>query len=337
MLALLWLLLAPSAVAEPGGYLLLAPLHGHPTLVDRDGEVVHTWDQVSIAGELLEDGSLIGPARPREGVALGREFDALVHQAWSGEATLMEVPRFHHDLVMGDTLLVLTHEERELPALSRHMVADEVVRELALDGTPTGWTWSAGDHVDELGLSRAQRRGIRRAPGRHLLMPRRVQRALSLRTEWLHAIALETLPGDGLLLTSRHVGLVVAVDRASGEVLWTLGARHRPRLVVPHDAHLVPEGMPAVWRPWSRVLEIDPASGEVIWSYRHRSLRHRYAGRIGGSAQRLPSGHTLVCQGEGGRVFEVDADGQIAWELRWPDDLYRARWVPAEVVQPWLD
>ena len=49
----------------------------------------------------------------------------------------------------------------------------------------------------------------------------------------------------------------------------------------------------------------------LSWSYEDpgRFLSERISG-----AQRQPNGNTLICQGDGGRVFEVTKDGEIVWE-----------------------
>ena len=49
----------------------------------------------------------------------------------------------------------------------------------------------------------------------------------------------------------------------------------------------------------------------ILWTYADpdRFLSERISG-----AQRQPNGNTLICQGDGGRVFEVTPDGKIVWE-----------------------
>lgn len=54
-------------------------------------------------------------------------------------------------------------------------------------------------------------------------------------------------------------------------------------------------------------------SNQVVWSYRSVNS-HGFFSHIGGSAQRLPNGNTLVCSDTEGHLFEVTAQGQLAWE-----------------------
>lgn len=42
-----------------------------------------------------------------------------------------------------------------------------------------------------------------------------------------------------------------------------------------------------------------------------------YSAFISG-AQRLPNGHTLICSGAAGRLFEIDSDGEIVWDFYSP-------------------
>jgi hypothetical protein len=51
------------------------------------------------------------------------------------------------------------------------------------------------------------------------------------------------------------------------------------------------------------------------WSY--QEPEGFYSGFISG-AQRLPNGHTLICEGAEGRVFEVTREGRIVWDWRSP-------------------
>ena len=80
---------------------------------------------------------------------------------------------------------------------------------------------------------------------------------------------------------------------------------------------------------WSRVLEIDAAPTEdhffpmsdtgkflpheAKWSYTASKPSDFFSSFISG-VQRLTNGNTLICEGDKGRVFEVDPDGTIVWE-----------------------
>ena len=72
----------------------------------------------------------------------------------------------------------------------------------------------------------------------------------------------------------------------------------------------------------SRVLEIVPETKEIAWKYEASGFLSNYVS----GAQRLRNGNTLICEGDKGRIFEVDEMGNIVWEFIEPDShpLFRA-------------
>ncbi|ACL19865.1 conserved hypothetical protein [Desulfitobacterium hafniense DCB-2] len=95
----------------------------------------------------------------------------------------------------------------------------------------------------------------------------------------------------------------------------------------------------------SRILEIDPVTMEVVWSVtasklgygRPGILDYRFYSPLGGSAQRLPNGNTLITEGVGARLFEVTPELEIVWEYWAPfeakvDYIYRAYRYPYSYV-----
>ncbi len=63
----------------------------------------------------------------------------------------------------------------------------------------------------------------------------------------------------------------------------------------------------------SRVVEVDMDTGKIIWQYIPAPVFSMMSLHIAG-AERLMNGNTLICEGECGRVFEVNRDGEICWE-----------------------
>ncbi len=145
------------------------------------------------------------------------------------------------------------------------------------------------------------------------------------------------------------------------------------QIVGPHNTHMIPRGLPGegnilvydnggqagygaptgldpsgrmvVQRGYSRVVEFDPVAKKVVWEY---SVKNRkkpwtlfgywdYSPFIS-SAQRLPNGNTLICEGSNGRLIEVTADHEIVWEYVSPypgnipgtNYVYRAYRIPYE-------
>jgi len=65
---------------------------------------------------------------------------------------------------------------------------------------------------------------------------------------------------------------------------------------------------------------------EIVWEYsgltigyaESHSLPHSFFSGSISSAQRLPNGNTLICEGDDGRIFEVTAQHEIVWEYIFP-------------------
>ncbi len=97
------------------------------------------------------------------------------------------------------------------------------------------------------------------------------------------------------------------------------------------------------------MLEFDPTTLEIVWQYTPReagfiiplNAYNFYSGFISGM-QRLPNGNTLITEGAGGRVLEVEREHEIVWEYPCPYKevlgsgmiawVYRAYRVPYEWV-----
>ncbi len=118
------------------------------------------------------------------------------------------------------------------------------------------------------------------------------------------------------------------------------------QLFVQHDAQWIPAGYPGAGhilvfnngtgRPggdYSSVDEIVPpvdGSGHYTsygpsaptWTYSADTPTDFYAANIS-SAQRLPDGNTLVCDGPEGRFFEVTPEGETVWEYDYEGDVFR--------------
>ncbi len=120
------------------------------------------------------------------------------------------------------------------------------------------------------------------------------------------------------------------------------GAAGDQKLFYQHDAHWIEEGLPGagqimvfnngLGRPGgnhSTVDVIEPPLDEngsyileesqpygpaaPFWTYRAQPPSSFFSPNISG-AQRLPNGNTLICEGDGGRLFEVDVEGRVHWE-----------------------
>ncbi len=123
---------------------------------------------------------------------------------------------------------------------------------------------------------------------------------------------------------------------------YGLGDESDREFFVQHNTHWIPDGLPGAGnvlvfnngdgRPggsYSSVDEIvppfDPEQGflredgkafgpnELAWTYAAAD-RESFFSFIVSSADRLPNGNTLVCDGTAGRLFEVTREGRIVWD-----------------------
>ncbi|HME41732.1 MAG TPA: hypothetical protein VKF36_01490 [Syntrophorhabdales bacterium] len=101
-----------------------------------------------------------------------------------------------------------------------------------------------------------------------------------------------------------------------------------------HNAHMIPKGLPGEGNilvfnnglPYSLVTEFNPVTLEVVWEYggpalgygESHSLAHYFSSPSISSAQRLPNGNTMICEGDGGRIFEVTKELETVWEYIYP-------------------
>ena len=70
------------------------------------------------------------------------------------------------------------------------------------------------------------------------------------------------------------------------------------------------------------MLELNPVTERVEWEYMGDPPESFFTHR-NGSAQRLPDGNTLICDGDNGRAFEVTREGEIVWE--WLSPLWKGK------------
>ncbi|CRG87931.1 hypothetical protein PISL3812_04953 [Talaromyces islandicus] len=126
-----------------------------------------------------------------------------------------------------------------------------------------------------------------------------------------------------------------------------------------HNPHIIPDDLPGAGNvllfdnqggagypaaalgiyAGSRILEIDPTTKQIVWQYTAEDSGlppWTFFSSFVSNAQRLPNGNTLITEGMNGRIFQVTADGQIAWEYYSPYTGYGVAGEP-EVTKPRVD
>ncbi len=72
----------------------------------------------------------------------------------------------------------------------------------------------------------------------------------------------------------------------------------------------------------SRILSIEPSTKEVEVQYVHREEQYFFTFRCG-KHQHLPNGNILIVEAQAGRMFEINANGEVVWSWiapRWNKD-----------------
>jgi hypothetical protein len=315
------------------GYTLFDNLAGDRTfLVDMAGEVVHNWP-VPRAGlrthssYLLENGHLLAHYVADDafwpgGSTVAAELD------WSGRVVWKrEDKSIHHAvrrLANGNTL-ILRWDWAASGIAEKLGIDSRVVADILTEVTPSGevvWEWRADEHLDPSLDSTCPWHG--KANGR----------------EWTHINSVEEMPDGNLLCSFRLTDTVAIVGRPSKKVLWRWG---RGTIGHPHDASVLPNGnvlfFDNLWHfpkvlGWSRIVEVDPRTDKIVGEYYGRPKTSFFSGHLG-SAQRLPNGNTLICEGASGRIFEV-ANREIVWEYVNPNTFARIHGPSDDDAAPWI-
>ena len=305
----------PSKAFE--GYTLFSP-YGRTTtyLVNMDGEIVHEWEtgyQPGNWGYLLENGNLLYAGNTRKAPVPFAGGGGLVMELdWDGKVVWQyEDVNQHHDIsraANGNTLILGWDPVPEEMTASVQggepgtELNGRIYGDYIHEVTPSGdvvWEWHAHEALDVTV---------------DILCP------LHERHEWTHANTCTALPDGNILTSFRHLNTIGIIDRQTGGWVWKL---RDIRLGHQHDPSLLENGNILVFangyhdleaHPSSKVIEIDPRTNEFVWEYRSKPA-WQFSSHFISSAQRLPNGNTLVCEGATGRMFEVTMDHEIVWEF----------------------
>lgn len=306
-----------------GGHTLFAPMSGDGTvyLVDMGGETVHTWKMPhppGLYGYLLDNGNLFYGGKPVDQLEKlplwmrGFKAGSAMEVDWNGRV-LWEIrhPDHHHDarkLRNGNVVLLCmeTMPREMIPRIQGGLPGTEhdgdMYSDYLVEVTTSGekvWEWHAWQHLD---------------PATDRITPQ------DRREEWTHGNTVAELADGNFVVSFRNISTVAIVDRASGRVTRKLGPpmlaqQHDPRPLANGNLTIFDNGTHRQDHPWpfSRVIEVDPRTSAIVWEYREQMPFNFFSPYISG-AQRLPNGHTLVCEGCFGRIFEVTAAGEVVWE-----------------------
>ncbi|MEO4042951.1 aryl-sulfate sulfotransferase [Hoeflea sp. CAU 1731] len=315
---------AYDASRSAGGLVLYAPqASAKATLAELDGCIVHEWSLPTRPGRhavLLANGNLglngAHAQRPdyypawdvwQGGLFLEITLDDRI--VWSHEDDL-----HHHDgrWLANGNLLYTTAEP--LPAeIGRRVlggrpgasdiIVGDVVKEVDRSGE-TVWEWRSWEHIDPVAFP---------------INP------VFDRNHWPLINGLH-LQDDGLVLMSlRTTSGIIAVDRKSGDIVWTIGPellaqQHSPVGLSNGNVLAFDNGnyRPGIAVPYSRIVEIDPRTNTVVWEYSD-PMKPSFFSPYMGSVQPLANGNLHITESAMGRLFEVTRSGEVVWEYVVPE------------------
>jgi hypothetical protein len=122
-------------------------------------------------------------------------------------------------------------------------------------------------------------------------------------------------PGN-IFISYRSCDVIAVIDRDSGKIVWAWGpgeldGQHKPHMLESGNVLIFDNG---TLRGYSRVIELNPLTKRIEWEYTSQP-KVSFLSRYISSAQRLPNGNTLICEGAKGRLFEVTPEKDIVWDF----------------------
>jgi hypothetical protein len=267
--------------------------------LDRDSNLLWSWPPAEESGG--GGGRDAGGKGGRDG---GQELSA-GRESFTGHDELGA----HHDLFVDDESMiwVLTRRAGVVPRINGGWpILEDFITVLTPDGEP----------VASLSLLEA----FERSPFAPLLM------GMADRGDLFHTNTLEIFDGrhaerapifrkGNALISLRELNTIAIVDTEAGEVVWAIAGmaarQHQPTLL-DNGNLLLFDNLGAGGR--SRVVELDPLTQQIVWEYPGAAPADLFSETCG-SNQRLPNGNTLITETDRGRAIEVNAAGEIVWEL----------------------
>jgi hypothetical protein len=165
--------------------------------------------------------------------------------------------------------------------------------------------------------------------------------------DFVHVNSIDEGPDGNLLISARHTSTVSALDRSTGDVLWTLGGKSGDvhlagtPFFFQHDARWQPGGTLTVFddgggpprhEKQSRVLRMSPqltkGTASVVASVTHPKP---IISNSQGNAEILSNGNVFVGWGDQPNMTEFDSSGSVVWDAVLPAGVstyraYRVSW-----------
>jgi hypothetical protein len=229
--------------------------------------------------------------------------------------------RFHDVMIRrGGDAWLLCDEERTMDlsgmgGMANATVTGTVIQHLSATGDLL-FEWSALDHFEITDLPEQDRDGSN--------------------VNFTHGNGIE-LDSDGDIIASfRSLSEITKIDGQTGEVLWRFGGlaneftilndakgsfqrQHGIRVAGPSQIQFLDNGLTQPSRLVRYLIDAQDRTALLVMDFVDAPTTFSL---VGGSTAYYPNGHGLVSFGQDGRVVEVDAAGNRAWELTGVDGRY---------------
>lgn len=267
---------------------------------------------------VAEDGFmcvLVDKSKPKTDRSISL-VDKTGHVVWATKP----LPLSHDFHLVGDDIYTILRKNAQFKP--DNIISDNVIVELDKLGN-IRWQWSILDHLAEFKKSSQLYAIIEAKETNNPFHINSIQ--------YVNSKSINKLFGEPvILLSSRNMNLIFFVGQNTGKVVYELDGITKGQ----HNAHIIEPGTPGENHLLifdnrndhekktplgnSRVIEVDIATKKIVWSYESKPQQPVFFTPIVGSAQRLPNGNTLICQGFYGRIFEIDQAGNIVWDFTNP-------------------
>lgn len=289
-------------------------------LLEKSGKLVYQW-QRKLRPDKKKRGWDCSQLLPNGDIAAVVSSEGILRLDPYGNESWIRRGKVHHDVLLSENsnYFLLYEKDVQLAAVDagKDLFVTDYIQEVDATGNII-WEWHFKDHVKEM-------------INKHPEIRQRYTADDPQKIDFGHANAIIKLKGlpfkndrrfkDGnILVNFFYIGLVVIVDKNSGEIVWSYAAEGHNGF---HTPSFLPNGHLLLFRNKtfsgnSEITIIDPVSSNIDWEYNGGLLNRFYTpGR--GSVYLTPHNTLLVFPSYEGRMFEITFEKEKTWELEVPE------------------
>ncbi len=131
--------------------------------------------------------------------------------------------------------------------------------------------------------------------------------------------AFDLFNAGDIMISLRHSYAILVIDGKTNRIKWSMTYP----FIDQHDPDFTDDGYITVFDNnldqfgGSRILSIEPSKKLVEVQYGHKENQYFFTFRCG-KHQHLPNGNMLITEAWAGRVFEINANGEVVWSWIMP-------------------